>query len=87
MSKRDFAIKEEVVNRRRTEKSEVLNKSETGWILVELNKFLENIVAVKRLRNGEHQALETFVNEETQLFVKFLKGAIINWAPRIPGIN
>ena len=82
---RDFTVKEEVVNRRRTGKREVLNKSETSEILAELNRFFENRVAVKRIRNGEHQTLETLINEEAQLFAKYLRGEAKVWIPRIPG--
>ena len=60
--------------RARTGKREVLNKSETGEILAELNRFFENRVEVKRIRHGEHQTLETLINEEAQLFAKYLRG-------------
>jgi hypothetical protein len=32
--------------------------------LGEHNEFFENRVEVKRIRNGEHQTLETLINEE-----------------------
>jgi CRISPR-associated protein Cas1 len=83
INKRDFMVKEEVVNRRRTGKHEVLNNSETSEILKELNKFFENRVAVKRLRNGDHQTLETLINEEAQLFAKYLRGETKTWVPRV----
>jgi CRISPR-associated protein Cas1 len=51
---RDFTVKTEIVNRRRIGKREVLNKSETGELLGELNRFFENRVEVKRIRHGEH---------------------------------
>jgi hypothetical protein len=51
-----------------------LNKSETSEILRELNKFFETMVEVKRIRHGEHQTLEMLINEETQLFAKYLRG-------------
>ena len=38
---------------------------------------------VKRIRNGEHQIIETLINEEALLFAKYLKREIQNWAPRI----
>jgi len=43
-------------------------------LLDELNKFFETRVEVKRIRNGEHQTLETLINEETLLFAKYLSG-------------
>jgi CRISPR/Cas system-associated endonuclease Cas1 len=83
INKTDFTVKSEVVNRRRTGKREVLNKSETSEILRELNRFFENRVEVKRIRNGEHQTLETLINEEAQLFAKYLRGSK-NLVPRVP---
>jgi len=41
------------------------------------------MVEVKRIRNGEHQTLETLINEETLLFAKYLRGEDKDWAPRI----
>ena len=41
------------------------------------------MVEVKRIRNGEHQTLETLINEEALLFAKYLREEIQNWAPRI----
>jgi len=70
------------VNRRRTGKREVLNKEETSEILDELNRFFETRVEVKRIRNGEHQTLETLINEEALLFAKYLRRKINNWNPR-----
>ena len=84
INKRDFTVKVEVVNRRRTGKREVLNKEETGGILRELNRFFDNRVAVKWLRNGEYQTLETLINEEAQLFAKYLRDETKNWVPRVP---
>jgi len=51
----------------------------------ELNRFFEVRVKVKRIRNGEHQTLETLINEEAQLFVKYLRGEAKSWVPRVPG--
>jgi hypothetical protein len=38
-----------------------------------------------RIRNGEHQTLETLINEEAQLFAKYLRGEVKAWVPRVPG--
>jgi CRISPR-associated protein Cas1 len=68
INKRDFTVKVEAVNLRRTGKREVLNREETNELLGELNRFFESRMEVKRIRNGEHQTLETLINEEAQLF-------------------
>jgi hypothetical protein len=51
--------------------------------LDELNDYFESMVEVKRIRNGEHQTLETLINEEALLFAKYLIGEIRRWEPRI----
>jgi len=83
ISKRDFIAKTEVTTRRKKGKREYLNDSETKILMDELNSFFESIVSVKRIRNGEHQTIETLINEEALLFAKYLRGEIKNWAPRI----
>jgi CRISPR/Cas system-associated endonuclease Cas1 len=87
VSKRDFATKAESVNRRRKGKREFLNDSETSEFTRGLNGFFESMVEVKRLRNGERQTVETLINEEAQLFAKYLRGEAKNWAPRFPRLN
>jgi len=84
ISKRDFT-KTEVASRRKRGKREYLSDSETKALLNELNRFFETIVEVKRIRNGEHQTLETLINEEAQLFAKYIRGEAKSWVPRVPG--
>lgn len=36
-------------------------------------------VEVKIVRNGEHQSIETFINEEALLFAKYLRREIKKW--------
>jgi len=64
-------------------KREYLTDIETKNLFNELNKFFESTVEVKRIRNGEHQTLETLINEEALLFAKFLRGEIQSWTPRV----
>ena len=68
-------------------KREYLSDSETKILLVELDKFFETIVKVKRIRNGEHQTLETLINEEALLFAKSLRNESKTLVPRISIIN
>lgn len=56
-------------------------------MLDELNDFFESMVEVKRIRNGEHQTLETLINEKVLLFAKYLRGKAKVWAPRVSGYN
>jgi hypothetical protein len=83
LSKRDFITKTENANRKRKGKREYINDSETKEFLKELNRFFETKKEVKRIRNGEHQTIETLINEEILLFAKYLRQEIHNWNPRI----
>jgi len=64
-------------------KREYLTDLETKNLLDELNRFFESMVEVKRIRNGEHQTLETLINEEALLFARYLRGESKGWIPRI----
>jgi CRISPR-associated protein Cas1 len=83
ISTKDFVTKTENATRKKKGKREYLNNSETGEILKELNKFFEVKVEITRIRNGEHQTLETLINEEALLFAKYLRKENKSWAPRI----
>jgi hypothetical protein len=83
INKKDFVTKTENANRRRKGKREYLNNSETNELLRELNKFFEVKVEVNRIRNGEHQTIETLINEEALLFAKYLRQEIYIWNPKI----
>jgi len=83
INKRDFKMKTESASHRKKGKREYLTDSETKPMLDELNKFFETRVEVKRIRNGEHQTLETLINEETLLFAKYIRNEAFEWVPRI----
>jgi hypothetical protein len=75
--------KTEVATKRKKGKREYLNDTENKKLLDELNKFFENKVESKRIRNGERQTLETLINEAL-IFAKFLRDENKDWTPRIP---
>jgi len=81
---KDFITKTENANRRRKGKREYLSDTETKTLHNELNRFFEKKVEVKRIRNGEHQTIETLINEETLLFAKYLRQEYNTWVPRLP---
>jgi hypothetical protein len=87
LKKRDFITKTEAPNRRRKGKREYLNNFETREFVRGLNDFFESMVEVKRIRHGEQQTIETLINEEAQLFAKYLRNERKTWIPRIPEIN
>jgi CRISPR-associated protein Cas1 len=86
INRKDFKMRAELASHGKKGKREYLTDSETKTMLDELNRFFETSVEVKRIRNGEHQTLETLINEEAQLFVKYLRGENKTWIPRVPGI-
>jgi hypothetical protein len=65
-------------------KREYLSDPETKSMLGELNDFFETRVEIKRVRHGEHQTIETLINEEALLFARFLRNELKGWIPRIP---
>jgi hypothetical protein len=81
VNKRGFITKIESASHGKRGKREYLNDSDTKTLLAELNDFFETRVEVKRIRNGEHQTLETLINEETLLFAKYLRNGIHFWEP------
>lgn len=83
ISKKDFKMKTESTSHGKKGKREYLSDFETKTLLEELYKFFETRVEVKRIRNGEHQTLETLINEESLLFAEYLRGEVKEWVPRI----
>jgi CRISPR-associated protein Cas1 len=83
INKRDFKMKTESASHGKKGKREYLNEPETKNLLSELNDFFETSVEAKRIRNVEHQTLETLINEESLLFAKYLRGEIKSWTPRV----
>jgi hypothetical protein len=80
-------MKVESASHEKLVKREYLTDSETKTLLDELNRFFESRVEVKRIKNGEHQTLETLINEETQLFAKYLRGEVKSWVHKVAFIT
>jgi len=83
ITKKNFKMKKEFASHGKIGKREYLTDSETKALLNELNRFFETVVEVKRIRNGEHQTLETLINEEALLFAKYIRDEVTEWAPRV----
>jgi hypothetical protein len=52
-------------------KREYLNNIETRKFAKKLNKYLETIVEIPRMRVEKRQTIETLINEEASLFFYF----------------
>jgi CRISPR-associated protein Cas1 len=75
LGKNSFVAKVEYASHGKKSKREYLKDSEIKKLLDDLNDFFEEIVEVKRIRNGEHQTLETLINEEALLSARYLRGS------------
>ena len=47
------------------------------------NDYFESYIKIPRIRIGDNQAIETLINEEAQLFAKFLRNEQKTRIPRI----
>ena len=73
ISKKDFKMKVESASHGKKGKRKCLTDSETKTLLDELNRFFETKIEAKRMRNGEHQTLETLINEEALLLASIFE--------------
>jgi CRISPR-associated protein Cas1 len=84
---KDFIVKTEDLSRNKKGKRVYLNDSQTRDLMRQLDKFFESHVEIPRMRVGKKQTVETFINEETLLFAKYLRCELETWVPRKRGIN
>lgn len=84
---KDFILKDENYSKSRKGKREYLNERKNRELLALLNKYFEKKVAIPRMRRGEHQEIETLINEEAFLFAKYLRGERPTWHPRIVALS
>ncbi|MFB0523121.1 MAG: CRISPR-associated endonuclease Cas1, partial [Candidatus Bathyarchaeia archaeon] len=80
----DFVVKSEWASgkKNRKGKRQYLNDRKTREMLKRLNRYLEGMVDVPRIRMGNRQTIETLINEEALLLAKFLRDQQGSWAPR-----
>jgi hypothetical protein len=48
-----------------------------------LNAYFLKTVKVSRIRRGQHQELETMLNEEAYLLAQYIRGEREVWKPRV----
>jgi CRISPR/Cas system-associated endonuclease Cas1 len=83
----DFVLKDEDCSANRKGKRQYLNEAKSRDLLNHLNKYFEKQVAISRMRRGEHQEIETLINEEALLFASYLRDERPNWTPRIASLS
>lgn len=79
----DFVLKEEDCSANRKGKRQYLNDKMQSEYLKRLNAHFLSKVKIPRIRKGEHQEIETLINEEALLFAGYLRGEKPTWVPRI----
>lgn len=80
---RDFVLKNEDFSSTRKGKRQYLNDKMQREYLKRLNAYFLSKVEIPRIRKGEHQEIETLINEEALLFARYLRGEKPTWHPRI----
>lgn len=78
----DFDLKEDNYSVNRKGKRQYLSDRKNKELLNLLDRFFERKVCVPRIRRGEHQEIETLVNEEALLFANYLRDEKSTWIPR-----
>ena len=68
-------------------KRQYLNETKKRDLLNRLNKYFEKRVTIPGIRRGEHEEIETLINEEALLLARYLRNEIQEWNPRIAVIE
>ena len=80
----DFTTKTVEASKSRKGKREYLNDAKTREMMRELTDYFDTKIEVPLIRYGKRQRVETLINEELLLLVKYVRGENTNWAPRTP---
>ncbi len=64
-------------------KREYLNDSQARDLVKDLNQYFQRKMRIPRMRMGDKQEIETLVNEEAQLFARYVRDEKNKWIPRI----
>ena len=83
LHKNDFVLITDFMMRLKMGKRIHLCEFETDDLAESLNLFFNRMVEVPRIKIGKKQTIETLINEEALLFVKYLRNEKPNWPPRI----
>jgi predicted membrane-bound dolichyl-phosphate-mannose-protein mannosyltransferase len=84
--KRDFIIKSKQITKNKIGYRQFLDDLKTDELMEEINKLFISTVNIPNMRYGEKQTIETLINQEAQIFAKYLRNERKTWTPRIPDI-
>jgi CRISPR-associated protein Cas1 len=79
---KDFAFKDDTHAGRKGKRS-FLNKKRNKEFLDKREEYFQMKVSIPRVRGGKKQELETLINEEAQLFARYIRCKRKSWVPRI----
>jgi CRISPR-associated endonuclease Cas1 len=79
---KDFSAKSETWNGKKSKRI-YLSQALTEDLTEKLFDYFRKIVRVPRIMRGEHQELETLINEEAMLLGKCLRNERETWIPRV----
>jgi CRISPR-associated protein Cas1 len=80
---KDFTLKHETYAGNKFGKRQYINETKNREFLNRLSLYFETKVDLPRIRRGEHQEIETLINEEAFLFAKYLRDEKPTWQPRV----
>jgi hypothetical protein len=81
--KKDFVAVTDFMMNLRMGKKIHLCEYETDDLAEALKELFDRKVSIPRIRHGFQQSIDTLINEETILLVKYLKNERNEWIPRI----
>ena len=84
---RDSVLKDEDFSSTRKGKRQYLNDKMQREYLKKLNAHFQSKIEIPRIRKGEHQEIETLINEEALLFARYLRDEEPTWTPRIVDLS
>ena len=79
---KDFVFKDDTHAGRKGKRA-FLNKKRNKEFLDKLEEYFRMRVSIPRVRGGKKQELETLINEEAQLFARYIRCKRKSWVPRI----
>jgi hypothetical protein len=83
VKEKDFILKHETYAGNKFGKRQYINETKNREFLDGLGRYFETKVTIPRIRRGQHQEIETLINEEAFLFAKYLRDEKPSWRPRI----
>jgi len=83
LTSKDFVLKTEDYSSNRKGKRQYLSDAKTGDFTKKLNDYFRTRIDIPRIMRGEHQEIETLINEEALLFAKYLRDEKKDWFPRV----